>query len=263
MAARDNWGWQARIGMFIVASEAVPEAEWWAMVPEHVSIHAARITSPTPWARWADDRSSVILERDLQHGAEQFSKMQLNAVVIGHSSSSIVGGQGWDDAVVSQLASVLAVDTVATTNGLDCQAALRAAGVQRPFLVLPAWFNATTVLKGLEYFAASGFAPAGNINFDPGRNWRDVPPERMYPEGLGFAQDVEALYTQIRTQCPSEADGVLIAGTGFRSVAIIDALERDLGRPVITANQASLWHTLRLSGVRPVVTGYGSLFSVT
>ena len=33
MTQRDNWGWQARIGMFIVGSEVVPEAEWWAMVP--------------------------------------------------------------------------------------------------------------------------------------------------------------------------------------------------------------------------------------
>ena len=33
MATADNWGWKARIGMFIVSSEAVPEAEWWAMMP--------------------------------------------------------------------------------------------------------------------------------------------------------------------------------------------------------------------------------------
>ena len=36
MTQRDNWGWQARIGMFIVGSEVVPEAEWWAMVPLNV-----------------------------------------------------------------------------------------------------------------------------------------------------------------------------------------------------------------------------------
>ena len=48
----DNWGWKARIGMFIVSSEAVPEAEWWAMMPPGVSVHAARIKAPTPWAKW-------------------------------------------------------------------------------------------------------------------------------------------------------------------------------------------------------------------
>ena len=54
-------------------------------------------------------------------------------------------------------------------------------------------------------------------------------------------------------------DGVLIAGTGFRCVGILDALERDLQRPVVSANQASLWHCLRLSGVRTPVGGYGNL----
>jgi hypothetical protein len=57
MTQRDNWGWQARIGMFIVGSEVVPEAEWWAMVPLNVLVHAARVTARAPWAHWRDDRS--------------------------------------------------------------------------------------------------------------------------------------------------------------------------------------------------------------
>ena len=48
MTAPDNWGWKARIGMFIVGSEAVPEAEWWAMMPPHTSVHAARVSAPPP-----------------------------------------------------------------------------------------------------------------------------------------------------------------------------------------------------------------------
>jgi maleate cis-trans isomerase len=72
----------------------------------------------------------------------------------------------------------------------------------------------------------------------------------------------EPLYQQVRAACPREADGVLIAGTGFRCVGILDALERDLQRPVVSANQASLWHCLRLAGVRTPVGGYGNLFSL-
>ena len=48
MNTADNWGWKARIGMFIVGNEPVPEAEWWAMMPPGVSVHAARVTAPTP-----------------------------------------------------------------------------------------------------------------------------------------------------------------------------------------------------------------------
>ena len=94
MPQPDNWGWRARIGMFIVGVEAVPEAEWWAMLPDGVSVHAARVTAQTPWARWHDERSGVELSDDLTRGAEQFATMRLSAVVIGHSSSSIVGGTG-------------------------------------------------------------------------------------------------------------------------------------------------------------------------
>ena len=55
---------------------------------------------------------------------------------------------------------------------------------------------------------------------------------------------------------------VLIGGTGFRCVGIVEALERDLGRPVVSANQASLWRTLRLSGVAAKVEGYGRLLAL-
>ncbi len=78
-------------------------------------------------------------------------------------------------------------------------------------------------------------------------------------QGLGFEQEVEPLYAQIRAACPPGADGVLIGGTGFRCVAILKTLEQDLKRPVISANQARLWHCLRLSGVRTPVAGYGNL----
>ena len=255
----DNWGARARIGMFIVGSEAVPEAEWWAMLPQSVSVHAARITAATPWATWNDDRTGVALSDDLARGARQFASMRLDAVVIGHSSSSFVGGKGWDTAVVDALSEILPADTAVTTNGLDTMAALGASGVARPYLVLPPWFNEATVATGVRYLTDHGLAPAGHLSYDPGPDWRNVPPGEMYPRGLGFAQEVEPLYEQIVAGCPTDADGVLIAGTGFRCVAILDALEQALDRPVISANQASLWHCLRLGGGTPNFSGYGNL----
>ncbi|MGI9523692.1 MAG: maleate cis-trans isomerase family protein [Hyphomicrobiaceae bacterium] len=258
----DNWGWRARIGMFIVGVEAVPEAEWWAMLPSGVSVHASRISAPTPWASWTSDGSCLQLSDDLERGAKQFAAMPLSVVVVGHTSSSVKGGRGWDDAVVGQLSDRVARDTLVTTNGLDCRAALHAMKVRRPFLVFPAWFDSQVQAKGIEYFSDHGFQPSTYMRFDPGRNWRDLPPGELYRHGMGFAQDVEALYVQVRSGCPSEADSVLILGTGFRCVSILEALEQDLQRPVIAANQASLWHSLRLAGVNEQVAGYGSLLSL-
>jgi maleate isomerase len=141
-------------------------------------------------------------------------------------------------------------------------AALRASDVKRPYLVLPAWFNDATVATGLRYFGDQGFELAGHLSYVPGPEWRDLLPGDLYPRGMGFAQEVDSLHAQIVAGCPTDADGVLIAGTGFRCVAILDALERELKRPVISANQASLWHCLRLAGHRANVSGYGNLLSL-
>ena len=255
----DNWGARARIGMFIVGSEAVPEAEWWAMLPPGVSVHAARITAKTPWASWQAERNGVELSEDLARGAAQFAPMRLSAVVIGHSSSSFVGGKGWDAAVADALSEIVGPDTAVTTNGLDTMAALRHLEVTRPYLVLPPWFNEATVATGVRYLSDHGLGPAGHLSYDLGPDWRDVPHSEMYPRGLGFAQEIEPLHAQIMAGCPADADGVLIAGTGFRCVAILDALEQALDRPVVSANQASLWHCLKLAGVNSDISGYGKL----
>ncbi len=60
---------------------------------------------------------------------------------------------------------------------------------------------------------------------------------------------------------PSNVEGVFIAGNGFRSIGVIAALEEDLGRPVLTANQAAFWYALRvLAGVGAPVDDYGQVF---
>jgi maleate isomerase len=235
--------------MFIVGNEAVPEAEWWAMAPDGVSVHAARVNAKYPWA----------IEGDVERGAKQFAMMKLNAVVIGHTTSSFVGGKGWDEKTVADLGAIVGKDVFVTTNGLDMQAALKAANVKHPFLVVPPWFGDDNVKSGLAYFDERGIKPAGHLRYDPGPGWRDIPRNELYAKGMGFAQQIEPLYAQIRAACPVEADGVLIGGTGFRCVGILEALEQDLGRPAISANQASLWHCLRRSGVKARVDGYASL----
>lgn len=255
----DNWGSRARIGMFIVGNEAVPEAEWWAMLPAGVSVHAARVTAAAPWAQWCDGRNEVELAEDLLRGAKQFAAMQLSAVVVGHSSSSFLGGKGWDRAVVNKLSSMFDQPVAVTTNGLDTLAALAALQVTRPFLILPAWFNDRIVAAARRYFDGHDVNLSGCLRYDPGPEWRHLPPEDLYPKGMGFHQEIAPLQSQIIAACPGDADAVLIAGTGFRCVAILEDLEKALNRPVISANQASLWHSLTRVNIPAAIEGYGRL----
>ena len=43
------------------------------------------------------------------------------------------------------------------------------------------------------------------------------------------------------------------------SHTVIAALEQALGKPVITSTQATLWHALRLAGIKDGVPGFGRL----
>ena len=64
------------------------------------------------------------------------------------------------------------------------------------------------------------------------------------------------------TRAASRAAGlpILVPDTALHTVGLIDALELELGRPVLTANQVTAWWGLRLAGRTVSVPGLGRLF---
>ena len=42
-------------------------------------------------------------------------------------------------------------------------------------------------------------------------------------------------------------------------MSVVERLERDLGKPVLTTNGVSIWGSLRLLGYREPIAGYGVL----
>ena len=49
-----------------------------------------------------------------------------------------------------------------------------------------------------------------------------------------------------------DADAVMLACGNWSTFGIVDRLEHDLGKPVLTTNQVSLWHALKMMGTRPL-----------
>ncbi len=58
-----------------------------------------------------------------------------------------------------------------------------------------------------------------------------------------------------------EAECVLLACSGIRTAAIMEPLESDLGKPVVSAPAVSIWAGLRLAGVKVPVSGRGVLLA--
>jgi maleate isomerase len=124
--------------------------------------------------------------------------------------------------------------------------ALIALGAKRLALFSPPWFSAEMDHQGARYFQSQGFEVIHNG-----------------PAGLPSDQQAiqpSELYEWVRTHTPKSTEAVFIGGNGFRAIGIIKALEEDLARPVLTANQVAFWHALRLSGTRAPIVGYGQIF---
>lgn len=57
------------------------------------------------------------------------------------------------------------------------------------------------------------------------------------------------------------ADAVLLPDTALHTAAHIPALEKELGKPVLTANQVTVWEALRLTDRRVNAPALGALFT--
>ena len=58
------------------------------------------------------------------------------------------------------------------------------------------------------------------------------------------------------------ADGLLIAGGGAPVYEIVEALEMDIGKPVVAHNFAAAWNALSMAHVRQPIKGYGRLLTM-
>jgi maleate cis-trans isomerase len=70
----------------------------------------------------------------------------------------------------------------------------------------------------------------------------------------------ETLYRLAREVDVRESDVLFIRCVNLHTIQIIERLETDLKKPVITSNQATMWHILRQANINDKIEGYGQLF---
>jgi maleate cis-trans isomerase len=80
-----------------------------------------------------------------------------------------------------------------------------------------------------------------------------------------YASDVgrlgpDAVIAMVRATDVPDADAVLVPDTAMHTLGIIDDLEAAVGKPVLTANQVTVWEGLRLVDGLRSGTGPGRLF---
>ncbi|KES07081.1 decarboxylase [Streptomyces toyocaensis] len=71
----------------------------------------------------------------------------------------------------------------------------------------------------------------------------------------------EELFALARAADTPDAEALLLPDTALHTIAHIPALEKELGKPVLTANQVTAWECLRLADRRVNAPELGALFT--
>lgn len=196
-------------------------------------------------------RVDALLEMGAGHRladrVERLQRHEIDAVVWACTSASFI--YGWDGArrQVEELARVSGVP--ASSTSFAFAHAVRALGVRR--LAVAATYPDDVAGYFVRFLEAAGAEVV-----------------QVRGRGIITAAEVGTLgHDQVldlaRGGDHPDADAVLLPDTALHTAAWLDELEAAAGKPVLTANQVSVWEGLRLAGDTRRRDGLGSLFRST
>jgi len=241
-SSETTYGARAKLGLIVPPTNTVNEAEWAQMMPEGVTFHVTRMPLH---ADTSSEAGKKALYSDIEKSTCDLAQAGLSVVAYGCTAGSMVQPPNQLTDFMSEVAGVPAVATAGSIIG-----ALAALSATKISIATP--YHDALNTHEVEFLAANGV-------------------ETLNISGLGIGADGPHEYIQIaRTLAEKikshvisvdhpDAEAVLISCTDFPALGLIAELEDQLGKPVITSNQATFWGALRAAGIADKFDNFGKL----
>ncbi len=238
-------GWRARLGFLVPPGNPTVETEMIELAPTGVSLHFQRMVARGVGGSLdgQSERNQMMID-NLESSIELLAMVEPDVIVLAHTATSYHLGRDREAALIGRLREASGVPIV-TAFGAVLRA-LQRLDVRR--LALGAPYSAEVTLQGKAHLEAHGIEVVNFANLKGVTNIYDETAERAYR--LARSIDVET------------AEAVFLTGTGMPTLPVLELLEQDLGKPVISSASAMMWHALRLAGVRQPIPGYGRLLTL-
>lgn len=230
--------YRAKIGYVLLATEQTIQDDVMALCPKGVGMHFARIATP-------DDISAetLLAAGDLlaPAAASLLPDGTLDVVSYACTSGSLVLGSARVEAELRKGAP----NATPTSLIRGVIRALQAVGARKIVVGTPYLDEVNTIEK--KYLEDAGF----EVLTIEGLNLRkDSDMVRVTP---AFIHDFALSLNR------ADADAIFISCGALRTLEVIGAIEKAVGKPAICSNQAMIWDTLRLAGITDPIKGYGQL----
>lgn len=211
------------------------EYECFRMAPTGISIHTARIAHTED-----SDEAALQMAEKAPEAAELLAHARVHAICFGCTGASF-RKIGIDIEIINHIESKTGIPTTTTSTAIV--EALKSLGLAAVAIASPYPERTNRLLADYLRFAAFEVVAQKGLNV----------------ECPAFLPPAEAYRLAREVDCEA-ADGVLISCTNFRSLEVIEKIELDIGKPVVSSNTASLWKLLKLAGAKEPVMGAGRLF---
>jgi maleate isomerase len=234
------YGWRCRIGLIVPSSNIVMEHEFNTLLHavQGVSVHATRMFLSTEGVE-----ELLRMREDCKRASRELKTAEVDVIAYACTSGSFVKGLDFDKKIISEIEEETGI--TATTTSTAVVQALTALKVKKIAVGTP--YPDEVNEKGKAFLENSGFtvtAIAG-LNVTKAVEFGNQEPYTAYN-----------LAKRINTD---DAECIFLSCTNFRTIDIIDALERRLKKPVISANQATLWQIVTLKELGITIKGHGIL----
>jgi maleate isomerase len=237
-------GWRARIGFLVPPGNPTVEPEMMQLAPPGVSLHFTRMIAhgTTGSHQGQDDRNRTQIAH-LDENASLLAMVKPQVMVMAHTATSYTLGKDGEAELVARMERAHGIRFI-TAFGSVIEALARL-GIQRVAYATP--YNEETTLRGKAHLEAHGLQVVAYGILPNVTNIYDETAERAY----ALARQVDV----------AEAQAVFLSGVGMPTIAALDMLERDLGKPVLSSASAMMWNALRIARVRDSVKGAGRLLA--
>ncbi len=234
------YGWRGRLGLIVPSSNTTMEMELHSYLPEGVSIHTSRMP-----LRSVTEEELVKMGSMAVESAKLLRDAGVELILYGCTSGSFIGGKDYEKEIEAKIEDEVRVPVISTSTAVI--EALKILDAHSVLVVTP--YTDEINKREKEFLEANEF-------------------EVLDIRGLGIADNLmigklepyEA-YRLAKASFIEEADAIFISCTNLRTFEIIEGLEEDLGVPVVTSNQASLWLALREMDVMEKIPELGRLFT--